>query len=68
MVGGKLVAVFFSEGKYFAIDDTCPHMGASLHGAGEVGNGEVDLSLARLAVRHLRRHLVRQPQAQGEPL
>ena len=34
-VGEKLVALFFADGKYFAIDDLCPHMGASL-GAGEV--------------------------------
>src|SRR3981081_1482429 len=38
--GGKLIAVFFSAGKYFAIDDLCPHMGASL-GAGEVYDGIV---------------------------
>jgi nitrite reductase (NADH) small subunit/3-phenylpropionate/trans-cinnamate dioxygenase ferredoxin subunit len=31
-VGDKLVAVFFSGGRYLAIDDTCPHMGASLSG------------------------------------
>ncbi|GBD36392.1 Assimilatory nitrite reductase [NAD(P)H] small subunit [bacterium HR36] len=29
-VDGKLVAIFHHAGKYFAIDDTCPHMGASL--------------------------------------
>jgi nitrite reductase (NADH) small subunit/3-phenylpropionate/trans-cinnamate dioxygenase ferredoxin subunit len=29
-IGGKLVAVFNDGGQYFAIDDTCPHMGASL--------------------------------------
>jgi len=29
-VAGKLVAVFLFEGEYFAIDDTCPHMGDSL--------------------------------------
>jgi nitrite reductase (NADH) small subunit/3-phenylpropionate/trans-cinnamate dioxygenase ferredoxin subunit len=34
-VGGRLVAVFNLGGEYFAIDDLCPHMGASL-GAGEV--------------------------------
>jgi nitrite reductase/ring-hydroxylating ferredoxin subunit len=33
-VGERLVAVFFEKGEYFAIDDLCPHMGASL-GAGE---------------------------------
>jgi nitrite reductase (NADH) small subunit/3-phenylpropionate/trans-cinnamate dioxygenase ferredoxin subunit len=32
-VGERLVAVFLQGGKYFAIDDLCPHMGASL-GAG----------------------------------
>ncbi len=31
-VGNKLVAVFCDKGQYFAIDDTCPHMGASLSG------------------------------------
>ena len=36
-VGERLVAVFNHGGKYFAIDDLCPHMGASL-GAGEVDN------------------------------
>lgn len=29
-VGGKLIAVFRQQGKYFAMDDVCPHMGASL--------------------------------------
>jgi nitrite reductase/ring-hydroxylating ferredoxin subunit len=32
-VGERLVAVFLQGGSYFAIDDLCPHMGASL-GAG----------------------------------
>ncbi len=31
-VGGRLIAVFHSKGEYQAIDDTCPHMGASLSG------------------------------------
>ena len=39
-VGDRLVAVFLSQGKYHAIDDLCPHMGASL-GAGEVHDGAV---------------------------
>jgi nitrite reductase (NADH) small subunit/3-phenylpropionate/trans-cinnamate dioxygenase ferredoxin subunit len=30
IVGGKLIAVFCVGGQYHAIDDTCPHMGASL--------------------------------------
>jgi NAD(P)H-dependent nitrite reductase small subunit len=32
-VGDRLVAVFHHQGRYLAIDDLCPHMGASL-GAG----------------------------------
>ena len=32
-VGDRLVAVFNRGGQYYAIDDLCPHMGASL-GAG----------------------------------
>ena len=39
-VGGKLVAVFLADGQYLAIDDTCPHMGASLSG-GYVEDGVV---------------------------
>lgn len=29
-VSGRMVAVFLVDGQYTAIDDTCPHMGASL--------------------------------------
>ena len=32
LVGGKLIAVFRDGGQYCAIDDVCPHMGASLSG------------------------------------
>ena len=39
-VGERLVAVFNHGDEYFAIDDLCPHMGASL-GAGEVGDDGV---------------------------
>jgi nitrite reductase (NADH) small subunit len=39
-VGDKLIAVFFVEGQYYAIDDLCPHMGASL-GAGHVEEDRV---------------------------
>jgi nitrite reductase (NADH) small subunit len=39
-VGGKLVAVFSDQGRYYAIDDVCPHMGASLSG-GYLENGIV---------------------------
>jgi nitrite reductase (NADH) small subunit/3-phenylpropionate/trans-cinnamate dioxygenase ferredoxin subunit len=31
-VGNKLIAIFRVAGKLFAIDDVCPHMGASLSG------------------------------------
>jgi nitrite reductase (NADH) small subunit/3-phenylpropionate/trans-cinnamate dioxygenase ferredoxin subunit len=31
-VNGRMVAVFNEGGRYFAIDDFCPHMGASLAG------------------------------------
>jgi nitrite reductase (NADH) small subunit/3-phenylpropionate/trans-cinnamate dioxygenase ferredoxin subunit len=31
-VGDKLVAVFCDQGRWFAIDDVCPHMGAPLSG------------------------------------
>src|SRR4051794_3358557 len=31
-VGGKLIAIFNCGDGYHAIDDTCPHMGASLAG------------------------------------
>jgi nitrite reductase (NADH) small subunit len=34
-VNGRMVAVFLTGGEYFAISDTCPHMGASL-GSGAV--------------------------------
>lgn len=40
IVDGKMIAVFHADGKYWAIDDLCPHMGASL-GAGEVYDGVV---------------------------
>ncbi len=39
-VGGRLVAVFNDGGEYRAIDDVCPHQGASL-GEGEVHDGVV---------------------------
>ena len=40
VVRDRLIAVFFVDGRYWAIDDLCPHMGASL-GAGCVENGTV---------------------------
>lgn len=39
-VAGRMIAVFFVDGKYTAIYDTCPHMGASL-ASGYVENGGV---------------------------
>ncbi|HZZ71443.1 MAG TPA: Rieske (2Fe-2S) protein [Pirellulales bacterium] len=39
-LGENLVAVFLENGAYFAIDDLCPHMGASL-GAGCIDGGIV---------------------------
>jgi nitrite reductase (NADH) small subunit len=39
-VNGKDVVVFLDQGKYYAIDDRCPHAGASLS-CGEVRDGIV---------------------------
>jgi len=39
-VTGRLVAVFFDGERYMAIDDLCPHMGASL-GSGPLQDGVV---------------------------
>ena len=39
-VNGKMVAVFLANGEYSAINDLCPHMGASL-AAGYVEDGGV---------------------------
>lgn len=39
-VGDLALAAFLIEGKVYVIDDTCPHMGASL-GSGFVENGNV---------------------------
>lgn len=38
-VSGRMVAVFNCDGQYYAINDFCPHMGASL--AGGYVEGEV---------------------------
>ena len=51
-VNGRLVAVFNTGEGYHAIDDLCPHMGASL-GAGPVPQGVVTLPLACLAVQRV---------------
>ncbi len=39
-VGDRVIAVFHHGGEFFAIDDLCPHMGASLS-AGTVCDGTV---------------------------
>ncbi|TWT47095.1 3-phenylpropionate/cinnamic acid dioxygenase ferredoxin subunit [Thalassoglobus neptunius] len=39
-VNGKMVAIFNLSGEYLAINDLCPHMGASLS-AGYVEDGQV---------------------------
>jgi nitrite reductase (NADH) small subunit len=39
-VAGQLLAIFYHQGQYYAIDDVCPHMGASLS-CGYVENGIV---------------------------
>lgn len=39
-VAGRMIAVFLSDGAYFAMDDCCPHQGAPLSD-GEVRNGAV---------------------------
>ncbi len=35
---GRAIALFLVDGKYYALDDRCPHMGASL-GVGDVIDG-----------------------------
>jgi nitrite reductase (NADH) small subunit/3-phenylpropionate/trans-cinnamate dioxygenase ferredoxin subunit len=40
VVGDKIIALFRSGGSFYAIDDVCPHMGASL-GAGYLEAGVV---------------------------
>jgi nitrite reductase (NADH) small subunit len=52
-LGDCLVAIFCQNGEYFAIDDLCPHMGASL-GAGyldEEGNVTCPWHAWRFCVR-----------------
>ncbi|HUS38245.1 MAG: Rieske (2Fe-2S) protein [Pirellulales bacterium] len=39
-VGDKMIAIFHVDGEYYAIDDFCPHMGASL-GSGHLEEGTV---------------------------
>lgn len=42
-INENLIAIFCHEGQYYAIDDTCPHMGASL-ADGHVEKGVVTCS------------------------
>lgn len=44
VVNGRVIAVFRQQDDYFAIDDLCPHMGASLAG-GYVEEGIVSCPL-----------------------
>lgn len=37
-VGDRMIAIFESQGKYYALDDFCPHQGASLS-AGWIHDG-----------------------------
>lgn len=39
-LGDKVLAIFRENGQFYALDDFCPHMGASLSG-GHVANGTV---------------------------
>lgn len=39
-VGNRLIALFHYQGQFYALDDVCPHMGASL-GSGFVESGTV---------------------------
>lgn len=43
-IGDRVVAVFNDSGRYYALDDHCPHMGASL-AAGYLDNGNVVCAL-----------------------
>ncbi|MCH8828881.1 MAG: Rieske 2Fe-2S domain-containing protein [Planctomycetes bacterium] len=39
-IDGKMIALFLQDGEYWAVSDTCPHMGASL-ATGYLEDGEV---------------------------
>src|SRR5262245_64467542 len=39
-IGGKEIALFNVGGQIYAIDDACPHFGASLGGSGKL-NGQI---------------------------
>jgi nitrite reductase (NADH) small subunit/3-phenylpropionate/trans-cinnamate dioxygenase ferredoxin subunit len=46
--GAREIALFFVDGQYYALDDYCPHMGASL-GQGEVRDHQVFCDRHRFA-------------------
>ena len=46
MAGGREIALFRADGRYYALDDCCPHMGAPLS-EGDVREGMV------ICLRHL---------------
>jgi nitrite reductase (NADH) small subunit/3-phenylpropionate/trans-cinnamate dioxygenase ferredoxin subunit len=39
-VGDREIALFFVDGRYYALDDCCPHAGASLY-TGDLADGMV---------------------------
>ncbi|KAF1330178.1 Rieske domain-containing protein, partial [Globisporangium splendens] len=52
-INGKDVAIFKNNGEFFAVDDTCPHQGASLH-LGDIE--EIDGMVYRLESSRWNRH------------
>jgi len=48
--GDREIALFFVEGRYYAMDDCCPHAGAPLH-TGELSEGLVVCDRHRWAFR-----------------
>ena len=48
------VGIYNVDGEYFAIDDVCPHMGASLH------HGWLDGCVVSVSYTHLRAHETRE--------
>ena len=44
-IAGKEVAIFNVDGQIHAIDDTCPHFGASLGGSGKLNGSIVTCSM-----------------------
>ena len=63
-VNGRVVAVFNDGGEYFAIDDLCPHMGASLS-AGPLEDGIVSCPWHAWRYKISDGTWVRQPESQN---